>query len=259
MYRQRSSTALGGALFALAVVPGSVLSQHVVEGLVVASSDGMPLEDVTIRVLGENLTIGTDSAGFFRFELPDDRPGVALDVEVIGYESFNRTWILPLQEPVRIVLRQEAVELEGIEVEVDGARMSLPEMLEFRARSIQNGIPRKATAADLRAFEHQEAEVWDFLPSMNVATGTGCPECMMASGRIPQPKFVVDDREVSFEEFRSYRVGEICRVDIVTIQIPFGSPEKGLVMAYTCSFLRQVAAGERRLPIMLPNIWGEAE
>jgi hypothetical protein len=248
-------------LFALSlcgVLPSGAAAQHVVEGRVVGASDGMPIEDVTIRAVGEDLVVGTDSTGFFRFEVPDDRPGVALSVEVIGYRRFERTWILPLAEPIRIGLQRDAVQLQGIDVEVDRPRMSLPEILEFRVRSIQNGIPRSAGSAELRAFEHQEADVWDFLPAMTVAIGAGCEECIMANGRF-EPDFIVDDRKVEYDEFRSYRVGEICRVDVVTIPIVGSPTERGFVMAYTCAFLREVATGERRLPILLSDMWDRGE
>jgi len=82
---------------------------------------------------------------------------------------------------------------------------------------------------------------------MTVATGAGCPQCIMASGRIPSPTFVVDDRGVSFDEFRSYAVEEICRVDVVTIPIAGSPTESGVVLAWTCQFLRDVATGRRKL------------
>lgn len=236
------------------VLPPAVAAQHVVEGRIVGSADGMPIEDVTVTVVGEGLVIGTDSAGTFRFELPADRPGVALEVEVIGYEAFNRTWILPLAEPIVIGLRREAVELEGIDVAVDRPSMSLSEMLEFRVRSIPGAIPRTASPAQLRAFEHQEAEIWDFLPDMTVAIDAGCDGCIMASGRF-RPSFIVDTRTVSLDEFRSWPVEDICRVDVVPIKRMGGTT--GFVMAYTCDFLREVATGERTMPLTLQNMWRE--
>ena len=232
------------------VVPSSVVAQHVVEGRVLNAADGMPIEDVTVRVPSEDLQIGTDSAGEFRFEVPENRQGVALDIEVIGFAPVNRTWMLPLERPIVIALEREAVELEGIEVDVDRptgwSARPLEYQLKYRVRSLQ-GIDRTATMADLRAFPHQEAEVWDFLPDMNIAIGVGCEECIMSSGRIPSPSFIIDDRSVDFYEFRLYPVEEICRVDVVTFPVAGSPEEKGLVMAYTCQFLRDVAAGKRTL------------
>lgn len=245
-----SSTMLG--LLGL-LVPSALLAQHVVEGRVLNAADGMPVEDVTIRVPSEDLQLGTDSAGQFRFEVPDDRQGVVLEVEVIGFAPINRTWMLPLERPIVIALEREAVELEGIDVDVDRpsgwAARPLEHQLKYRVRSMM-GIDRTATAADLRAFPHQEAEVWDFLPRMTIATGAGCPECIMASGRIPDPSFVINDQSVSFDEFRSYAVEEICRVDVVTLPVAGSPSEKGVVIAYTCQFLRDVATGKRSLSLV---------
>jgi len=102
--------------------------------------------------------------------------------------------------------------------------------------------------ADLRAFEHQEAEIWDFLPEMTVAIDAGCDGCIMAAGRF-RPTFIVDDRSVSLDEFRSWPVEDICRVDVVTIKRMGGTT--GFVMAYTCGLLRDVAMGKRTLPPFL--------
>ncbi len=247
---------LGVAMLAAA---GPVAAQHVVEGRVLGSADGMPIEDVTVTAVGEDIVVGTDSTGYFRFELPEDRPGVALSIEVIGYRAFERTWILPLAEPVRIGLELEAVELEGIDVEVDGAIMTPAEMLEFRVRAIPGGIPRTAGAGQLRAFANQKAEILDFFPAMTVATGAGCESCLMWSGRFDPERWVLDDREVAFDEFRSYLVGDICRVDVVVVPLRESPIEKGSVLAYTCDYLRKVATGEKTLPILLTNLWGIGE
>jgi hypothetical protein len=247
---QRRSVFMVLVALAGLLTPPSLTAQHVVEGRVLNADDGLPIADVTVRVIGEDLELGTDSAGEFSFELPDDRPGVALRVEVIGFAPISRTWMLPLERPIVLALEREAVELEGIDVDVDRptgwAARPLEYQLQYRVRSMM-GIERTATAADLRSFPHQEAEVWDFLPQMTVATGAGCPECIMASGRIPDPTFVIDDRGVSFDEFRSYAVEEICRVDVVTLPRAGSSSEGGVVIAYTCQFLRDVATGKRTL------------
>lgn len=243
-------------LLSAALLPAHAVAQHVVEGRVVSASDGMPIGEATVRAVGENLVVGTDSAGFFRFELPTDRPGVALEVEMIGYRTLNRTWILPLESPIVIGLRQEAVELEGIDVEVDRSRMSPAKRLEYRVRSIPGGIPRTAGAAALRAFGNQNAELLDFFPAMTVATGAGCESCLMANGRFDPDRWLIDDREVLFDEFRSYPVRDICRVDVVTIPVAGSPMEKGVVFAYTCDFLRQVATGQKTLRLLLTNLWG---
>ncbi len=248
MRRTPVGATLGVGVVLLAAA-GPLSAQHVVEGRVLGSADGMPIEDVTVTAVGEDVVVGTDSTGYFRFQLPENRPGVTLAVEVIGYRPFERTWILPLAEPVRIGLQQQAVELQGIDVEVERsgwATWPLEEQLKYRVRSMM-GIDRVATAADLRAFPDQRADVWQFLPWMTVATGAGCEECLMASGRIEAPGFILDDRGVSYDEFRSYMVEDICRVEVVTIPIPFKPVEKGVVLGYTCSFLREVATGKRRL------------
>jgi hypothetical protein len=253
---KRSACVLSLGVLAGSIVPSGAAGQHVVEGRIVGSSGGMPIEDVTVRAVGEGLVVGTDSAGFFRFELPEDRPGVAIAVEVIGYRPFERTWILPLSEPIRIGLQQEAVELAGIDVDVNRGGMSGFERLEYRVRSIPGGIPRTAGTAELRAFANQNAEILDFFPAMTVATGVGCESCLMASGRFDPDRWLIDDREVFFDEFRSYPVGEICRVDVVTIPVTGSPVERGVVLAYTCRFLRDVASGKETLRLLMTDLWG---
>ncbi len=237
-------------LSALAHTPAA--AQHVVEGVVVTASDGMPVRDATVTVVGEDLVVGTDSTGHFRFELPEARPGVALEIGLIGFSTYRRTWILPLERPIRIGLEREAVELPGIDVAVDRpsgwSARPLDYKLKFRVRSLM-AIDRTANAADLRAYPHQEAEIWDFLSHMNVFGMLDGG--FIASGRVSNPSYIMDDRGVVFDEFRSYPVGDICRLDVVTIP-GRGLEKSGIVMAYSCEFLLEVAKGERTLSPFLP-------
>ena len=161
-----------------------------------------------------------------------------------------------LGEALAVALEQDGVPLVGIDVEVERGVMTADEMLEYRIRSVPGGIPRTATASDLRAFEGQNAGVLQFFPQMQIATGAGCGSCLMSNGRFDPDRWVLDDRVMSFDEFRSYAVGELCRIDVVTVQIPQDPMEKGFVMAYTCGYLRRVALGEETLPILLTSLWG---
>ncbi|HZX24134.1 MAG TPA: hypothetical protein VFF18_11395, partial [Woeseiaceae bacterium] len=125
---------------------------------------------------------------------------------------------------------------------------SLDYKVKFRVRSLM-GIDRTATVSDLREFAHQEAELWDFLPRMGIFTFANGG--FIASGRVPSPSYVIDDRGVVFDEFRSYPVRDICHLDVVTFPSP-GATKGGLVMAYTCQFLRDVMTGKRTLSPFLP-------
>jgi len=152
-----------------------------------------------------------------------------------------------------IALEREAVPLEGIDVEVNRptgwTARPLEYKLKFRVRSLM-GIDRTATLADLRAFEHQEAEIWDFLPQMNVfgLVDGG----FISNGRVPRPSYVIDDRSVVFDEFRTYPVEDFCRLDVVTFPRP-GARKGGLVMAYTCDYLMDVVTGKERMTPFLPT------
>jgi len=228
-------------------------AQQTIEGRVLSAADGMPIEDVTVRVVGEDRVVGTDSAGYFRFDIPQGRPGFALQIEVIGFIPVQRTWVLPLEAPLVIALEQDVVPLEGIDVMVDQptgwTARPLSYKLKWRVRSLM-GIDKSASAADLRAFEHQEAEIWDFLPEMNVFGMLDGG--FMSFGRVRSPSYVIDDRNVVFEEFRSYPVEDFCRLDVVTFPRP-GPAKAGLVMGYTCDYLWAVARGEERMTPFLPT------
>jgi len=255
--------ALGGALLlGLALFQAAGLSaQQVIEGKILRASDGAPIEDVSVRVVGEDLLVGSDSLGVFRFNLPDDRPGFALEIEVIGFTPVQRTWMLPLERPLVIALEQDVVPLEGIDVDVDRpsgwTARPMEEKLEFRATQIM-GNHRSADLRKLRDFEHQEAEIWDFLPQMN-AVGL-YDGGFRSGGYVRAPTYILDDRMVAFDEFRSYAVGEMCRLDLVTIpRLGRGrlngssSNYGGVVLGYTCAYLMDVATGRRTLTPFLPE------
>ncbi len=233
-------------LLATALLPRAGVAQHVVEGRVVSASDGFAVEGASIRVVGEDLTIEPDSTGRFRFELPADRPGVALDVEARDHVTVTRTWILPLAESITIVLRRDVVELDPIGVEVDRepkrgwTSRPLEWQLQFRVRRLE-GIERTATLRDLRDFPDQTADPWAFLPAMTIATDVGEQGCIMMAGR-SCPTLYMDDRKMELDQWRMWRVEEICRVDAV--RFPRGG---SMILAYTCDFIRDLGAGKRTL------------
>ncbi len=236
------------------LLPSDAVAQHVVEGRVLSAASGAPLRDVAVRVQGEDVLVGTDSLGAFRFELPEARPGVALRLEVIGYQPFERTWILPLDEPLTIGLQRDVIELDGIDVET---RLPILERMHARLRGGGDRSFRTADRWQLRRFPHQEADIYDFLPDMTVATGVmACEECMMMNG-IMRARFFMDDLEVDYDEFRSYTVAEICRVEVIR-EIPNPGPNfdmveaEGGVHAYTCDFMHEVERGQRP---MSPWLW----
>jgi len=251
--------AVAGLFAMLAASPA--WAQQSIEGRILRASDGSPVEDVSVRVVGEDLLVGTDSAGFFRFDLPEDRPGFGLEIEVIGFSTIKRTWMLPLERPLVIALEQDVVPLEGIDVEVDRptgwTALPMEYKLEFRAKQIM-GNNRSANLADLRDFKHQEAEIWDFLPQMN-AVGL-FDGGFRSGGLVRSPMYVMDERVVNFDEFRSYAVGEMCRLDLITIprlargRLQGSSMDHGgLVLGYTCDYLMDVAMGRKVLTPFLPD------
>lgn len=233
-------------LLATAPFPGAVSAQHVVEGRVVASSDGFAVAGASIRVVGENLTIEPDSTGRFRFELPADRPGVALEVEAPDHVTVTRTWILPLAAPITIGLRRDVIELDPIGVEIDRdpkrgwTSRPLEWQFQFRVRRLM-GMERTATLRDLRDFPNQSADPWAFLPTLTIATDVGREGCIMMAGKTC-PTFFMDDREMELEQWRSWRVEEICRVDAVRF-----TGSGSAILAYTCDFIRDLATGKRTL------------
>jgi len=257
---RRCARPLLAGVVAVAATAFPLAAQQTIEGRVLNASSGEPLEDVSIRVVGEGLLVGTDSAGVFRFQLPEGRPGFALEIQVIGFTTYNRTWMLPLERELVIPLEQDVVPLEGIDVDVDAPQgwsaRPMEEKLDFRAGRIM-GNSRSASAQDLRDFPHQEAEVWDFLPRMNaVALFDGG---FRSGGLVRSPSFVLDDREVVFDEFRMVPVGEMCRLDLITLPRlgrgrpgSFRSDNGGVVLGYTCDYLMQVAMGRKKLTPFLP-------
>jgi len=247
---RRAPVLLAAGLIAAA---SPLAAQQTIEGRVLNASSGEPLEDVSVRVVGEGLLVGTDSAGVFRFDLPEGRPGFALEVQVIGFAPIHRTWMLPLERELVIALEREAVQLEGIDVEVDRGRMTLNEALDRRVRSIERGIARTARAADLRAFPGQNAEVFAFFPWMTIGTNAGCDGCLMSNGRVRPNVWTIDDRVVAREEFEMMSVGDMCRIDVVTIPRLGHGVDRGMVFGYTCDFLMKAATGEIQVPLL--NMW----
>jgi len=243
-------------LLVLVRVPGSLSAQQTIEGRVLSALDGAPLQDVSVRVVGEDMLVGTDSAGRFRFELPEDREGVGLQIQVIGFAPIARTWMLPLERPLVIGLEQEAIALEGLEARV---RVPVVERMDARLKANARLVSRTADQVALRSFEHQEWEVWEFLPEMNVVRGFGaaldCNDCLIMNGPF-RARFFVDEFQVPIEQFRMTPVGEFCRIDVVR-QPPKPRPNfqlveaVGGVHAYTCDFMQAVARGERSLSPML--------
>ena len=99
----------------------------------VVQSDGTPLPDVTVTIrhdqTGTSRSTGTNQAG--RFLFPTLQPGgpYTLTVERLGFAEETVEGIrlaVGATETVDIVLREEALELEGIEVDVDRAEVFNP-------------------------------------------------------------------------------------------------------------------------------------
>jgi hypothetical protein len=249
---RRCAELLAAVLLAAAAAPTA--AQQQVRGTVVDQGTGRPLPGVAVEVVESGRTVATDSVGRFAVHLPDTAQVLSLTFSTLGYASLTRSYLLPLDRSLAVGLTSTAVEIEGIEVR---ARRPLLERMDGRLSALGRFATRTASQGELRAFAHQEADLYDFLPEMNVAVGvTGCLECMMMNGGF-RARFFLDDFEIPMDEFRSLAVEQICRVEVVRKTPRPGRNSTlidatGGVHAYTCDYMMAVARGEETLT---PFLW----
>ncbi len=235
---------------------GAAGAQLVVAGQLVDQETGRPLVDVPVRATNEGTSAITDSNGAFRLEVPDGRPGVTLSIQVSGYASLTRTWILPLDRPLTIGMIRAGRPAATPTPPID---RGVVDRLDARLGRIAGGRAWVADEGELRSYVRQQSEILRVLVSPLAAFDIPCGACAVLDGGVGA-RLVVDERVVEIEAFRNVRIAEICRVEIVRLETP-AHPNIRIVggasgiHAYTCGFLGDVSAGERELAAELEPWW----
>ncbi len=91
---------------------GFLQAQHVLTGTVTDGRDGNPLPGVSIRVKSQNARTISDRNGKFTLTIHEGT-GIA-EFTLSGYETQTKKYVLPLREPLTIVLQEKATDIEGI-------------------------------------------------------------------------------------------------------------------------------------------------
>jgi hypothetical protein len=240
------------ALLASVLLPVAATAQLVVDGLLVDQETGAPLAGVVVRATSEGTSVTTDSAGGFRLEVPAGRPGVTLSIDLPGYASLTRTWILPLDRPITIGMTRAVTAAAGVPVPIDDA---VVDRLKDRLERIEGGRTWVADEDELRAHVRQQSEVLRILVSPLAAFDIPCGACAVLDGGIGA-RLTVDEERVDVQAFRAVRVAEVCRVEVVRMPTP---PHPNIrivggasgIHVYTCGFLGAVSAGDRALAVEL--------
>ena len=223
-------------------------------GQLVDQETGRPLAEVMVRAASEGTATTTDARGAFRLEVPDDRPGVTLAIEVPGYAALTRTWILPLERPLTIGMERVGEIVEPGTVPIDD---DVVDRLDRRLGRIEGGRTWVADERELRSYVRQQSELFRILVGPLAAFDVPCGACAVLDGDVGA-RLVVDEQVVDIRAFRAVRIANVCRLEVVRMDTP-AHPNIRIVggasgiHAYTCDFLGAVSSGERTLaPELLP-------
>lgn len=114
----------------------------------VTSEAGAPLADAAVSIPALQRRLVTDATG--RFVLADVCPGrYRIRLSLLGHAAVDREFVVEDGEPLTVTLRNQAVELEGMRVEV------APVMIRLEDRRMSHAGP--SAVFDWRAFEEAEA------------------------------------------------------------------------------------------------------
>jgi hypothetical protein len=233
--------------------PDVSLAQEV-RGEVRDAQTALPVFEALVRIDPKGAVTVTDSAGWF--ELTQIPGGMhTIIVRAFGYRTEESRIQVPSEEPIRINLHPDPIQLPGIEVESESIETKMARVrsdLDFRLARLP-GRTNIADAATLRRYaEEGKSDNWHFLDREMRVGWDFEVDAIRLMGRKRKPEVYLDDRRTWLDVLVETPLSELCRVELYQ---PL--PKRGLfghelqvplqLRAYTCWFLAQVATGEREL------------
>lgn len=255
-----SLLAAGVALLAASPASGQDLS-----GVVRDARSGAAIEDVLVQAdpAGRRALTGVD--GSFRLvRMPEGLQ--TLTFSKYGYADTVVEVSVPLDDPLDIRLEVQPIELEGLEAVVPSFERRLTEVertMDVRYHKVLGDVTVMGPA-QLRPYdERHQKDPWVFMiremrvdPQLEEEGVVRVRGFHAISGRYQRPEVYLDGRRVHLFEFVREPLASICRMEYFTPMphdISYDPPPPQL-RAYTCSYMIQVANGERELPETLQ--WG---
>jgi hypothetical protein len=129
---------LGGALL-LSAATTAAWAQHVVQGRVLALGSQAPLAQVTVRVVGQPLTVVTDEAGRFSLSLPDATPNAVLAFSHLGFEPRS---VPAAQLAAPVVLTEQSYLIGEVQVGYEQLRQRLLGRWQLAPASVDSIVAR---------------------------------------------------------------------------------------------------------------------
>ena len=226
------STLVGTALAAIALVlPAAGVAQRMVVNGRALGSDGVPIEDATVRLIPvENAarlrTVGTDALGYFAF-YEVAAGAYTLEIERIGYARHNRpVHVSERDVALEIALAADAVALPGVSVEAERGR------LRARFEDAAGRTAYEIAGTDLKAVpslvEADPIRAVDVLPGVNTVSDFSA--AFNVRGGSADQNLILLDRVPIFNPFHLGGFFSVFNADMVrTAELRSGgfSPEYG--------------------------------
>lgn len=93
-----------------------MMAQHSLSGYVITEENALPLKGASVAIQNKNTksVILTDQKGFFSFETKEGK--LTLIISHVGYTTKTLEVVLPLSEPLKIVLSHKVTDIEGVNI-----------------------------------------------------------------------------------------------------------------------------------------------
>lgn len=233
-------------------------------GIVREARSGAAVEDVLIHVdpAGRRALTGADGS----FQLARIPRGLqSLTFSKFGYADTVIQVSVPVGEPLDVRLRIRPIEIEGVEGVVPSFERRLAEVertMDVRYHSLLGDVTVMGPA-QLRPYDElHEKDPWIFMIREMKIEPRGDEEVVRVrgyhaiAGKYQRPEAYLDGRRVYIYDLVRRRLASICRMEFFT-PMPHDislDPPPPQLRAYTCSYMIQVADGQRKLPEYLQ--WG---
>lgn len=248
-----------GSTLLFVVATTSSLHGQQIDGVVLDAARGTPVAEVLVRVSSVgSVTLTNHDGAFELYRIPDGRQQVTF--EALGYGTVTLEVDSPVEEPLRVLLRLEPIELEEIRVEVESfeTRVRTVETTLDRRLARLPGYTRVVGREDIRPYDSLHAkDPWTFLSSEMRIGWAYEEDTAWIQGRKVEPEVYIDDRPTWLFDLVHAPLGQFCRFENYipgrsSGRLSAGAPTQ--IRAYTCLYMAQVADGQRE-PLSHIN-WG---